>query len=291
MSTSKNEVRSYITIARSIQEWEWFDDPSTLALFIHLLLDANYKEKKWHGITLHRGQLVTSIRRLSEHCGLSINTVQKSLSKLESSGAIKKEPCSRYSLVTIVHYSHYQGNGTSSSCAGSTDRNYSDTVTDTQADTLSDNNINKKENNNIYNSTETERRSESGSMTGITIPSASEVQAYADSIGFTSLNPAAFIAYYDSRNWMSGHNLLTDWKAAVRFWKCNSEAEPQKHCTFRTHSGSDTRKANARTVIPLPGYMNEPLPKPEGEDKALLSELLEWQSSQKEASCRNSAIQ
>jgi len=35
-------------------DWEWYDDINTKVLFIHLLIKANWKEKKWRGIKIKR---------------------------------------------------------------------------------------------------------------------------------------------------------------------------------------------------------------------------------------------
>jgi len=50
-------------------------------------------------------------------------------------------------------------------------------------------------------------------------PTTTEVKDYANSIGFTALNPEYFKDYYESKGWMIGKNKMKDWKAAVRTWK------------------------------------------------------------------------
>ena len=51
-----NKEGSWIKIYRSLLDWEWYDDINTCRLFIHLLLTANYEDKKWHGMVIKRGQ-------------------------------------------------------------------------------------------------------------------------------------------------------------------------------------------------------------------------------------------
>lgn len=41
-------MEGYITIHRKIVDWEWYKDIPTRVLFEHLLLTANWKDKKWH---------------------------------------------------------------------------------------------------------------------------------------------------------------------------------------------------------------------------------------------------
>ena len=49
----------WIKLHRKFKEWEWYQDENTKSVFIHLLLDANHKDKKWRGNTLvHENSLV-----------------------------------------------------------------------------------------------------------------------------------------------------------------------------------------------------------------------------------------
>lgn len=51
-----------------------------------------------------------------------------------------------------------------------------------------------------------------------TPPTAEEVRAYGQESGY-SVDPGAFIAYYDSNGWkVGGRSQMRDWKAAVRTW-------------------------------------------------------------------------
>ena len=56
----------FVKIDRKITEWEWYKVVNTRALFEHLIYIANYEDKKWQGITIQRGQVVTSIKSLSD---------------------------------------------------------------------------------------------------------------------------------------------------------------------------------------------------------------------------------
>jgi len=56
----------FIKLHRKIIEWEWYDDINTKCLFLHLLLTCNFEDKKWRGIDIKRGQIVTGRNRLAE---------------------------------------------------------------------------------------------------------------------------------------------------------------------------------------------------------------------------------
>ena len=85
-------------------EWEWYDDANMFRLFMHLLLKANYKDKQWHGITIKRGQLVTSLANLSIETGLSIKKIRICLDKLISNGEICKQTASNFEIINDRKY-------------------------------------------------------------------------------------------------------------------------------------------------------------------------------------------
>lgn len=98
----------WIKLHRKILDWEWFTSPSTLQLFIYLLLRANKEDKKWRGILIKRGQLVTSVATISEETKLSTQQVRTSLNRLKSTNEITSETTNRFTLVTVCKYESYQ---------------------------------------------------------------------------------------------------------------------------------------------------------------------------------------
>lgn len=93
---------------RKITEWEWYTVPSMAHLFIHLLFLANQKDKRWKGILIKRGQLVTSATSLAEQTGLDKRTVSKNLKRMEATGEISKINHYHYSLITVTKFEAYQ---------------------------------------------------------------------------------------------------------------------------------------------------------------------------------------
>lgn len=104
--------RGHIKIWRKIDEWEWVDDPNTFCLFIHLNLMANWKDKKWHGKTIRRGELITTLDKLSKKTGLSIQNIRTSLKKLLLTQEVTKNQHSNYTHLSIKNYDKYQGDNT-----------------------------------------------------------------------------------------------------------------------------------------------------------------------------------
>lgn len=99
----------WIKLHRQMLEWEWADEPATVALFVHLLLMANSDEKcRYRGIVLKAGQLITSLSRLSEATGLTKKELRTRLEWLISTGEISVVSCKKYSIITVEHYAIYQ---------------------------------------------------------------------------------------------------------------------------------------------------------------------------------------
>lgn len=98
----------WIKLHRKILDWEWFTSPGTLQLFIYLLLRANKEDKKWRGILIKRGQLVTSVATISEETKLSTQQVRTSLNRLKSTNEITSKTTNRFTLVTVCKYESYQ---------------------------------------------------------------------------------------------------------------------------------------------------------------------------------------
>ena len=97
-----------IYLHRKLFEWEWYTDINTKTLFIHILLKANFKNKKWRGIDIKRGQLLTSYSNLANETGLTVQQVRTSIKKLEKTQEVTNKTTNKYSLLTIEKYDDYQ---------------------------------------------------------------------------------------------------------------------------------------------------------------------------------------
>lgn len=96
--------RGYVAIPRGLTDWEWYTEPNTARLFIHLLLTANWQEKRWQGITIKPGQLVTSQSQLAKQLGLSVQEVRTALKHLVLTEWLTVKTGPKYSVVTINNY-------------------------------------------------------------------------------------------------------------------------------------------------------------------------------------------
>ena len=94
----------FVAFPRGLTAWEWYDDPNTCRLFIHLLLTTNWKDKPWHGMTIRAGSRVTSRRVLAEETGLSEMQVRTALQHLEATGYLTISRTVKFSVITINNY-------------------------------------------------------------------------------------------------------------------------------------------------------------------------------------------
>ena len=136
----------WIRLDRKLQEcWVWEDkEPfDKRSAWIDLLITANHADAKllFNGelITVQRGQILTSVRKLSVKWKWSVNKVYRFLKLLESDKMLQKESNKDRTLLTIVNYSVYQGgeytNGNSYGYTdGSTNEYKSETPTDTPSE-------------------------------------------------------------------------------------------------------------------------------------------------------------
>lgn len=98
----------YIKLHRKITGWEWYGDPDTFRVFVHLLLMAEYEDRKWHGITIKRGQVLTTRKKLAEETGLTERKVRTALLHLKSTSEVTSTSTNKWTLITIEKYSDYQ---------------------------------------------------------------------------------------------------------------------------------------------------------------------------------------
>jgi hypothetical protein len=101
-------MTGWVKLRRKMLDWEWYSDPAVCRLFTHLLLMANYKDTKWRGQVIKKGELLTGRKLLSEQTGLSEQQIRTALSKLQSTGEITSRSTNRFSVITITQWELYQ---------------------------------------------------------------------------------------------------------------------------------------------------------------------------------------
>ena len=101
-------MSGWLKLHRAFSEWEWSDEPNMVALFIHLLLTANFEDKNWKGIPVKKGQLIAGRKKMSEATGISEQGIRTCLDRLRSTKEVTISSVSKYSIITITNWEKYQ---------------------------------------------------------------------------------------------------------------------------------------------------------------------------------------
>lgn len=145
---------NWIKLSRDILDWEWYDDTNTFRVFIDLLLNAQYKDTRYRGNLIKRGQLITSVEAISGRTGLSAQNIRTAIEHLQSTGEINKQSNKHFTLITICKYDTYQDN----SEEGNKQTNKQ--VTNNQQTSNNIQESNKERNKEFYSTTTNEQPTE-----------------------------------------------------------------------------------------------------------------------------------
>jgi hypothetical protein len=98
----------WIKIHRQLLDWEWYDEPNTFRLFMHLLLKANHKPKNYRGVNINTGEVMTGYNLLAEQTGLTVQKVRTALTNLKATNEITIKTSNKGTVIQIVKYVDYQ---------------------------------------------------------------------------------------------------------------------------------------------------------------------------------------
>ena len=185
-------MSGWIKIHRQILDWEWYSDNNTFRLLMHLILKANHKEKRYRGIELKVGSVITSRDILAIEIGLSVQQVRTSLDKLKSTNEITIKTSSQGTIIQVVNYQKYQV---------VTSETTKEQPKDNQQVTTNKNEKNEKNERSIFIE-----------------PTFNEILEYC-MIRQNGIDVNKFLNFYTSKGWMVGKNKMKDWKACVRSWE------------------------------------------------------------------------
>lgn len=185
-------MSGWIKIHRQILEWEWYSDTNTFRVFLHLLLKANHKEKKYRGMDLKVGTIITSRDILAMETGLSVRQVRTSLDKLKTTNELTIKTSSQGTIIEVVNYAKYQ-------------------LTTNET-------ANERPSNDQQTTTNKNDKKEKNERSIFIEPTYIEILEYcAERKNGVDVNK--FLNFYSSKGWMVGKNKMIDWKACVRTWE------------------------------------------------------------------------
>ena len=165
--------QGWITLHRKLQDWEWYTAPNHVFLFVHLLLKANHKSGKWRGYNYSRGDVLTSLSKLSEETGLSKQNIRTILKNLAKTGEVNTLPNTKLTHLSVCKYDIYQTNNTQPNTKLTRSQHGANTELTTN------NNDNNKNNNRNNNTLEERKAAFKKSLSSVWKEKHSEVQQVA----------------------------------------------------------------------------------------------------------------
>lgn len=105
---TNTQQQGWLKLFYQFRDWEWYGDPNMVALFIHLLLRANYKPVRRRGEVYGRGVVLTSREELSHETGISERAIRTCLTRLKTTNEIAIKVTKHGSVITLTNYDKYQ---------------------------------------------------------------------------------------------------------------------------------------------------------------------------------------
>ena len=209
-------MRGWIALHRQFTQWEWFDKPEMVQLFIYLLISATHEDMQWRGMDIKRGQMITSLDKISVATGLSIRTIRTCLNRLKMTNEITCESTNKNTLITICNYGKYQGVD-----------NERDKHIDTQSDkqTTNKRQTNDKQTTNpIYNNNNNNNNNNKLSLSCASAHEQQRERVFKLFFLKNFISPAAevdrFYANYEAQGWRRANGqMITDVIAAAKGWQ------------------------------------------------------------------------
>jgi hypothetical protein len=223
-------------------DWEWFTDPKTAHFWVYLLLRANWRDGRFKGIEVKRGQLLMSLQDMAKETGLSVQNVRTAINRLKSTRQLTCQSTRYGMLISIVKYDNFQilddDANTQTNTPSNKELTRNQHATNTQLTTNEEykevNKVRREEYKDLKKEDFSNEKSkkESPKSTRFIPPTLEEVQTYITENNFI-IDAQKFIDYYQSNGWIVGKTKMKDWKATVRGW----ERREQEH--FRKQKKED----------------------------------------------------
>jgi len=103
------EKNGWINFHRTFAKYDWYKDSKMVHLFLHLVLSASSYDIEWLGISVKRGEAITSRRQIVNETGIADRTIKSCLDRLVKSNMITTSQMGNYIVITICDYEKYAG--------------------------------------------------------------------------------------------------------------------------------------------------------------------------------------
>ena len=98
----------FLKLFRCISKWEWKTRPEMIALWVEILVQTNYADRKYCGETYEKGSFPTSLEKLALGTGLSVQTVRTCLNRLKQTGEITVKSTHHGTKIIVNKWAQYQ---------------------------------------------------------------------------------------------------------------------------------------------------------------------------------------
>lgn len=100
--------KGFVKISRDIVDWQWYKEPLTALLYLHLIVTTNWQDTNFKGVSLKRGERIISYANLATETGLSVRNIRTALSHLISTGEVTKRQQGKYTVISVSNYDSFQ---------------------------------------------------------------------------------------------------------------------------------------------------------------------------------------
>ena len=222
----------FVKLFRKLVDWKYAQFPNAVALWVHILIRANWKDGYFMGHEIPRGSLATSMQGLAEQTGMNRSTVIKWIKRFEDDGQIECVRTQRFTIIKVSNYRAFQD--VDSDGYQQLNQQLNQQLGQQQSQQQGQHNRRKKEEKEIKKERSIVERSAPK-------PSLSEVESFFDDNGYDA-SAFAFWQYYEQKEWKDKRGHPLDWEEKAAQW----EAREYK------------KKGNSQDmVVPMPDWMRE----------------------------------
>lgn len=200
-------------IYRKLLNWDWYTDIPVKVLYIHCILRANWRPQEWKGITIERGQFVTSLQNLSLETGLTLRQIRRALDVMVEGSIVARCKTAKSLVITVLNYDELQSEGTIMS--GNVARSWQETWHDNGNSNKNIKNIKNNKNIDLDLDRGTAAPSDNYFLSK---PTLEDVDNYAKARQ-SVVDPKRFFKYYNKQDWRIKGKPIDNWRAVFQSWE------------------------------------------------------------------------
>lgn len=215
------QKETYIKLFHKILTWGWYGDTNTFRVFMHILLNANYKPTEYKGQQLRAGDCIFGRKAWAEALGMSEQQIRTAITHLKSTNEITTKSTNKFTVIHVEKWEFWQ-----------IEEGYSTNKSPTTQPTSNQQLTTPLDSKNIDTTTNTTK--------GMP-PKREDVRAYVAERGL-QIDADYFFDYYEEMKWtkMNGKP-VTNWKLTACTWDRNERKKATEN-NENTRVRAESRK-------------------------------------------------